>query len=337
MRTKIIATIGPNSESEQVFSKLAKIGFDIARINFSHCTYPEYRTRKKLAEKYSKKFKRKISVMQDLRGPRIRVGKLPEEGIRIHQGDDIVFSTNGPEKNVIHIDDPYLHLNIKKGDPIYLSNALMELVVTKVAGNKFTAKVIRGGHLFAYKAVNVPETKLTTSGFTDKDKKDVEFALNEGVDYIALSFVQSAKDVQALRAMVGNDIKIIAKIEMAMALKNIDEIIQASDGIMVARGDLGVEIPPEKVPFVQKNLIRHAAWYGKPSIVATQMLISMVNHPHPTRPEISDIANAVWDGADAVMLSDETASGKYPVESLEIMAKVVREADQSHLYQPNLF
>ena len=252
-------------------------------------------------------------MMQDLRGPRIRVGQLPEAGIRIHQGDIITFSTNGPEKNIVHIDDPYLHLNIKKGDPMYLANALMELEVVKVFGNKFTAKVIRGGHLFSRKAVNVPETKLTTTGLTDKDIKDVEFALEEGVDYIGFSFVQSAKDVEKLRGIVGKDAKILAKIEMAIALKHIDEIIQAADGIIVARGDLGVEIAPEKVPFVQKNLIRHAAWHGKPAVVATQMLTTMINHPHPTRSEVSDIANAVWDGADAEWLSDETAGRKNPL------------------------
>ncbi len=337
MRTKIIATIGPKSESEKMIDQLIKAGMDKARINFSHCTYDEYRNRKKLIEKYSKKHGKQVKILQDLRGPRIRVGALPEEGVRLHQGDEVVFSTNGDEGKTIHIDDPYLHLDIKKGEPIYLMNALIELVTTKVSGHKVYAKVIRGGQLFSHKAVNVPETKLTTTGLTDKDIKDVKFALNEGVDYIALSFVQSEKDVIALRKIVKNEAKIIAKIEMALALKHIDAIIQESDGIMVARGDLGVEIPQEKVPFVQKNLIRHATWHGKPSIVATQMLSTMVNHPHPTRAEIADIANAVWDGADGVMLSDETASGQYPLEALQTMVKVVTEAERSHVDRPNYF
>jgi pyruvate kinase len=316
---------------------LVAAGMDIARMNFSHCTYFEYRKRVAALRAISKKSGRRIRILQDLKGPRIRVGALPKNGRVLEDGERVLFSTVGKvPKGAIHIDDPYLHLDIKKGEPVYLSNGVMELVVEKVAGELITMTVVRGGTLYSHKAVNVPNTKLTTSGLTDKDIEDVRFGLAEGADYVALSFVQSAKDVEKLRSIVGKKMRIIAKIERGLALRNIDEIIQASDGIMVARGDLGTEVPVEQVPFIQKNLIRHAAWHGKPAIVATQMLLSMVNHPHPTRAEVSDIANAVWDGADAVMLSEETAEGSYPVEAVRAMIKVAAQAERTHLDRKNL-
>jgi pyruvate kinase len=341
MRTKIIATIGPKSESAAMLSKLIGAGMDIARMNFSHCMYAEYRKRATLIRRIAKKQRRRVSILQDLRGPRIRVGVLPKSGRVLTEGETVVFTTDEKPrsagvKGAIHIDDPYLHQDMRAGEPIYLTNGIMELVVQKVSGTLITARVIRGGTLYSHKAVNVPATNLTTSGLTEKDIEDVRFAMREGVDYIALSFVQSAKDVERLRAVVKGKAAIIAKIERAVALKNIDAIIQAADGIMVARGDLGTELPVEKVPYVQKNLIRHAMWHSKPAIAATQMLSSMIDHPHPTRAEVSDIANAVWDGADAVMLSDETAAGAYPIEALETMAKVVREAERVRFERPNL-
>jgi len=214
------------------------------------------------------------------------------------------------------------------GHPVFLANGDMELLVRRVSGVKISAEVVRGGVLYSRKAVNVPHTKLSVSGLTAKDVKDLKFGLKHGVDFIAISFVQSAQDVLKAKKLVGGRARIIAKIETALSLKDIDNIIQAADGIMIARGDLGIEVPEERLPFIQKNLIRHAAWHGKPSITATQMLTSMVNHPHPTRAEVSDVANAVWDGTDAVMLSDETASGKYPVQSLYMMAKIVKQAEE---------
>ncbi len=312
---------------------------DIARMNFSHCTYDEYRNRKKLIEAASKEFGRKVYIQQDLKGPRLRVGTMPEDGRILKDGEDIVFTTEKEtmKDGEIYIEDPYIHSDIAVNDPLYLANGQMELVVTGVEGKRIMAKVLQGGILLSNKGVNVPNTKLTTSGLTEKDIKDVEFALAEGVDYIAISFVQSVEDIHRLRAMIGDrSVKIIAKIEMAMALKNIDEIISASDVIMVARGDLGTEISLEKVPFVQKNLIRQTIWHGKYSITATQMLYSMMNHPHPTRAEVSDIANAVWDGTDAVMLSDESAAGKYPLEALQTLIRITKEAEESVFNRPNL-
>lgn len=328
MNTKIIATIGPSSESQEVINKLVKDGLSIARINFSHCTYEEFRARKKKIKKAAKEFKKDIFIMQDLRGPRIRVGEISNGSRDLKDGEIVVFSTkvkNDPL--VIFIDDPYLHGDIKPGESIYLANGEMKLVVKKVKADRIFAEVTRGGVLYSKKAVNVPHTKLTTSGLTKKDIKDLKFALKEGVDYVAISFVQTAKDVLKLKKLINGKAKIISKIETGLALDNIDEIIQVSDSIMIGRGDLGIEIGEEKVPFVQKDIIRQAKWHGKGSIVATQMLLSMINNPRPTRAEVSDIANAIADGADAVMLSDETASGKYPAKALRALVKVAHYAE----------
>jgi len=328
MRTKIIATIGPSSEQPEVLEKMVEAGFDIARMNFSHCTEEEYRSRKRLLAKFGKKYGKKIAVMQDLQGPRIRVGELPVEGLEIKEGETVVFSTKRESgKGAIFIDNPKLHLELKKGEPIYLANGDMELVTKAIKGDRIHAAVVRGGVLYSRKAVNVPHTKLSISGLTRKDTRDLAFALKEGVDYVAVSFVQTADDIARAKKLVGGRAKVVAKIETALALKNVDAIIQASDAIMVARGDLGIEVPVEKLPFIQKNLIRHAIWHGKPTITATQILTSMVAHPHPTRAEVSDLANAVFDRTDAIMLSDETASGQYPVRALRTAAKVAAQAE----------
>ena len=329
MKTKIIATIGPSSDSYETIYKMIEAGMSIARMNFSHCTYPEYLERKRHIQKASKKLKKSVQILQDLQGPRIRVGEMPKEGLELKEGDLVIFSTNRKKNDAIFVDNPYLHLDIKPGHPIYLASGDMELIVKKKKDSEIYAEVVRGGILYSRKGVNVQHTKLTTSGITRKDIKDLKFGLKQKTDYVAISFVQSAEDILRARKIIGNKAKIIAKIESAQALKNIDAIIQASDGVMIARGDLGIEIPYEKLPFIQKNIIRHAAWHRKPSITATQMLTSMINHDHPTRAEVSDIANAVWDGTDAVMLSDETASGKYPIRSVKAMAKVAKQAEET--------
>ncbi len=336
MRTKIIATIGPKSESYDMILAFAKEGVSIFRMNFSHCTPEEYRARRTNVLRAGKELRVELSVLQDLQGPRIRVGKMPEGGRVLHDGDTITFSTSEEsDDSIIHIDEPYLHADIAIGDPILLANGEMELVTTGIEGTHITAKVIRGGTLFSRKGVNVPHTKLTTSGLTEKDRADVAIALEAGVEYIAVSFVQTADDMRALKELVGNKAKLIAKIETRLAIENIDSIMRASDAVMIARGDLGIEMPLEQVPLAQKNLIRHAAWLGKGSITATQMLFSMVNHAHPTRAEVSDIAQAVWDGTDAVMLSDETASGDYPLEAVQTMARIVREAEKVRFDREN--
>lgn len=335
MQTKIIATIGPKSESPDTLKALVREGMDIARMNFSHCTYEEYEKRAAHLRKFSKDLKKEVQILQDLKGPRIRVGDLPPEGLRLTDGEEICFSTDKKVSgSCIFMNDPHIHLDLKVGDPIYLANGAMEAEVRKISGRKIICRVVRGGVLHSRKAVNAPHTKLTTSGLTKKDIEDVRFGLKNGVDYIAMSFVQSAKDVEHLRRLVGNKAKIISKIESAVGLGNIEEIVKASDAIMIARGDLGVEMPMEKLPFIQKHLTQLAIWHGKGVIAATQMLSSMIEHDHPTRAEVSDIANAVWDGVDAVMLSDETAAGQNPVAALKTMKKVVQEARNS-MYQKN--
>jgi pyruvate kinase len=337
MKTKIIATIGPKSESPEMLRKLILAGVDIARMNFSHCTYDEYIARKKAIEQIREEEKRDVKILLDLKGPRLRVGKLPEDGRELRKDEEVIFSTDKEEAkgDIILIEDPHLHNDINEGDPLYLTNGAMELVVTKVSGSKIYGRVLTGGVLFSNKAVNVPMTTLTTSSLTNKDIDDIQFGLEQGMDYVALSFVQNKEDIERLRALVGDEVKIISKIERPIAVKNIDSIIQASDAIMVARGDLGIEMPMEEIPTVQKHIIKHAAWPNTGSIVATQMLLSMIDKNHPTRAEVSDVANAVFDGADAVMLSDETATGEYAVEAVEMMAKIVRKAEKYMYSKPN--
>ncbi len=327
LHTKIIATLGPASDTYDIIYKLVEAGLDIARLNFSHCTPEEFFRRKKFLGKAARALKRDVAILQDLQGPRIRVGEMPKEGRPLKEGETIVLNTVKNNGDVF-VDYPRLPKEIEVGHPIFLANGDMELIARRVKGSRIYSEVVRGGVLYSRKAVNVPHTKLSVSGLTPKDVRDVKFGLKYGIDLVAISFVQSAKDVLKAKKIVGGKVRVIAKIETALALKDIDAIIQAADGIMIARGDLGIEVPEEKLPFIQKNLIRHAVWHGKPSITATQMLTSMVSHQHPTRAEVSDVANAVWDGTDAVMLSDETASGTYPVRALRTMVKIVKQAEE---------
>ena len=331
MKTKIIATIGPKSESYEELKAMTEAGLNIARMNFSHCTVEEYQLRKANIERINKELGTSVEILQDLQGPRIRVGKLPTEGVELEEGKTYVFSYEQKEYEpggVIPIGDPYLHVDVKVGEPFYLANGDMELVITDVQGAQIHAKVITEGTLFSRKAINVPRTNLTCGGVTEKDIEDAKFGVVQGADYIALSFVQSADDIIKLRSVFPDKkIKIIAKIERALALDNIDAIIEESDGIMIARGDLGIEIPMEDLPIIQKNLIRHAHWHNKPAIVATQMMMSMVDHEHPSRAEVSDVANAVFEGGDAVMLSDETAAGKHPAKAVAMMVKIVKRTE----------
>ncbi len=328
MHTKIVATIGPNSSSLPTLKKLVEAGMDIARINCSHATPIEIRQRVTRIRTAAKAVHRRVEVMLDLQGPRLRVSNVPSTGRVLRDGEVVVFDTKlAHHRQSIHIDDPYLHQDIKVGHPLFLANGLMELMVTKVYETSIHARVVRGGLLLNRKGVNVPQTKLTTSGLTPKDILDVQRGLDAGVDLIALSFVQSAKDVQQLRALTKGRVGIVAKIEMAVALGHLTEIIKTSDMIMVARGDLGCEVPPEEVPFLQKKMVKLANKHRRPAIVATQMMISMVSAPHPTRAEVSDVANAVLDGAAMVMLSDETAAGQYPVEAVTTMHRIIRRAE----------
>ena len=341
MPTKIIATIGPKSESKEKLLALLKAGVDMVRVNFSHASHSQYLRIQKIIKDFNAESERQIKIMLDLQGPRIRVGRMPEGGIFMVDGESYRFAfSNKPyvkAGDVIPIDSHDLYQDIKKGEALFLCNGAIELRVKAIKNKIITAEVINGGVLSSRKAINVPDTHIRKGGMTAKDLKDAAFGLKVGVDYIALSFVQTANDVLRLRRLLGkkSGIKIISKIERGLALKHIDKIITSSDAIMVARGDLGIEVPIEDLPIIQKNLVRHAHWHDRPAIIATQVMTSMIKNAHPTRAEISDIANAVLDGADMIMLSDETTIGDYPVEAVKILKKVI-ERTEKYIYKGNV-
>jgi len=334
--TQIVCTIGPTCEKAGEIGELIENGMDIARFNFSHDTHDVFKKRLKLIRQKSKKLDRDVKILGDLKGPRIRVGKLPESGRTLAVGEKLIFTTNACndiQADEIIINDPHLHNDVKKGDVILLDNGDMEVEVKKVRQHKIETIVVQGGVLFSNKGINLPRTKITTPAITEKDIADIKFAKRIGLDYLALSFVSTADDIIKLKKLLGRSkIKVIAKIERQEALENFSEILKVADGVMVARGDLGIETHLESVPVIQKEIIKQCRLYSKPAIVATQMLDSMVLTPIPTRAEVSDIANAVLDGASAVMLSNETAMGKYPIKSLVWMRRVV-ERTESYLYQ----
>lgn len=330
MNPKIIATIGPKSEDYETLKALALSGMDIARVNFSHATFEQWNRTKESLEQIKKETGKEVKMMMDLQGPRIRVGYLPHE-IQMNKGELYAFF-NGEtniENKEIPIDHADLFKDVRRGESFYLANGLIELEITEIKDKKIFAKVLHGGILLSRKGINIPETNLSGDIITKKDIEDAKFGIKNGADYICLSFVQTDKDIKDLRKILGNPkVAIIGKIERVAALRNLDDIIKHSDGIMIARGDLGIEMPIEEIPIIQKEVIRHAHWYQKPAIVATEMLASMMDSPRPTRAEVGDIANAVFDGTDAVMLSDETASGNYPAESVKIMKKIAKRADE---------
>ena len=290
--------------------------------------------RKEILDSINHKHKLNIKIQADLRGPVIRIGSnIPEEGIDVKDGQILKFVTlpcHNKKVDEIEIDDPYLHADVKVGDPMLIGNGLIELEISRVFpdNHKFEARVIIGGLIFPRKGINLPITKLTTSSFTEKDISDLRHALKVGVDYVAMSFVSNANDLIKIRKLIGRKkVSVFSKIERREALVNLNEIIDASDGIIIARGDLGVEIPFEELPIFQKRIIRKCQRALKPVIVATQMLSSMVKNPIPTRAEVSDIANAIFEGAQYVWLSDETANGQYPVESVKAMKRIVEATD----------
>jgi pyruvate kinase len=329
MNPIIMCNVGRRSADYEVLKKMALAGMKIARLNFSHASNDQLIELKDNLAKVKAETGKEVKIFQDLCGPRIRVGILPND-IHMTEGEVYSFSYDNCDldSKCIPIDHKELINDVQVGHPFYLVNGAIELEVTEIKDGKIFARVERGGHLSSKKGINVPETKLSGGGLTPKDEKDAAFGFEQKVDYVGLSFAQSADDVKRLRLIVGPDIKVIAKIESATAIGVVGEIIQESDGIMIARGDLGIEMPIEELPILQKELIRKAHWYNKPAIVATQMMLSMVENSHPTYAEVTDVANAVIDGADVLMLSDETAVGKYPVECVEIMKKIVDKTDK---------
>ncbi|MFA5080550.1 MAG: pyruvate kinase [Candidatus Paceibacterota bacterium] len=331
MDPRIIATIGPASDNYKILKDMVETGMRIARINFSHGTYEQWNRVKSYLAKIKEESGIDVKMMMDLQGPRIRIGILSRNGIIIKEGEiySFIYGSADIKKNEIPIDNASLYKDMKIGEPFYLANGMIELEVSEIKNKKIIARAIRGGHLLSRKGINIPVTNLSSNVITAKDKADAIFGAENGADYICLSFVQTGKDIRQLKKIIKNkNIKIIAKIERGTALIDIDNIAKYSDGLMVARGDLGIEVPIEELPIIQKELIRRAHWYKKPAIVATEMLASMIDKPRPTRAEIADIANAIFSGADAVMLSDETASGMYPIEAVATMRKIAKRADE---------
>lgn len=334
-RTKIICTIGPACNQPAMLAKLIKSGMNVARMNMSHGDHATHAKNIKNVRAAAKAAKTTVGILVDLQGPKIRVGKMPDEGVELVSGTEVVFSTDPADKLPKYIPVGYkqLHEDVKPGEHMLFDDGLMDAVVVSVSGHRVTAKIGAGGILKSNKGMNLPDSDLQQSSITAKDREDAKFALKVKASWVALSFVREASDVLELRRMLGKDKlapKIIVKLEKPQAVTNFDSILEATDAVMVARGDLGIEIPAEQVPVVQKMMVAKCLAAGKPVVVATQMLDSMIRNPRPTRAEVSDIANAVIDHADAVMLSGETASGKYPVEAVQTMAAVVEEIEKSH-------
>jgi|SRR5688572_6838929 len=329
--TKIVCTIGPASDTVESLVKLVEAGMNVCRLNFSHGTHDQHAELIKRIREASEKTGEPLCILQDLQGPKIRVGEMPEAGVELVAGKPITFTSGkGEIPKKIPVTYPNLHEDVKAGQHLLLDDGLLEVIVKSVKGEDVNCEVITGGILKSHKGLNLPETVTKISAISDKDKDDIAFGVLQGVDWVALSFVRKADDVRELRKLIGDPgIKVIAKMEKPEAIINMDEIIAEVDGIMVARGDLGIEMPAEKVPVIQKELIAKCRLAGKPVIVATQMLDSMIKNPRATRAEISDIANAVIDHADATMLSGETASGAHPIEAVKTMAATIVETEKS--------
>ena len=326
LRTKIVCTLGPASDDEATIRAFIEAGMAVARINFSHGSYDDHARRIALVRRLSAEAGRSVAVLADLQGPKLRVGLLPPEGIPLVEGETVVLSSDEPRaEDAIPLPHPEVVRDVRPGDRILLDDGLLELKVLDHSETDIRALVIAGGVLESHKGLSLPHTSLQMPSVTEKDQADVAFALDQDVDYFALSFVRSDQDVLHLRAFLearGADTPIIAKIEKPEALDCIDSLVAVSDGLMVARGDLGVETPAEEVPLAQKRIIRACNDAGKPVITATQMLDSMIRNPRPTRAEASDVANAILDGSDAVMLSGETAMGRYPLAAVRTMARI---------------
>jgi pyruvate kinase len=339
MRTKIICTIGPNTESEEMIEKLIQEGMDIARLNFSHDVHEKHGLRIDRVRAAAKKLGKDVKILCDLQGPKIRIREFENPPIKLEDGQKLTLTTSACldiRPGEIVIEDPYLHSDVKKGDVILIDDGLLELVVDDVTNHKILCTVVVGGDLYPRKGVNLPLTQTTTSSLTEKDINDLNFVLTKNPDWIAISFVQNAGDVLRLRELMGESkAKVMCKIERATAITNLPQIIKEADGLMVARGDLGVEIPMERLPIIQKRIIHYCNDARKPVVTATQMLASMVHSPVPTRAEVSDIANAVIDGTDAVMMSNETTVGKYPIEALKTMARVVKSTEDYLFHREN--
>jgi pyruvate kinase len=341
-KAKIVATIGPASDKEEILEKLVLAGMNVARMNFSHGTHEEHAGRIQRIRRVAKKMGKCVGILQDLQGPKIRVGGLPGP-VQLAEGEEVTLYATGTSPGAnsekkIPVDFRQLFDSVQTSDRLLLDDGRLTLEVVSVEEpSSLSAKVIVGGTLSSHKGINLPGVRLRIPGFTEKDEEDLAFGISQDVDAVAVSFVRTAGEIQRVHEAIERICSgkrpplLIAKLEKPEALENLEAILDVVDGVMVARGDLGVELPPERVPVQQKHIIRTANRHAKLVVTATQMLESMINNPLPTRAEASDVANAIFDGTDAVMLSAETAAGKYPVESVQMMDRIVREAETHFL------
>ena len=333
--TKIIATLGPSSSSPLKIHSLFQAGADIFRLNFSHGTLSDHRKKVFHIRQYEKRLGRPIAILGDLQGPKIRIGTFKKKSITLVNNQKFELDLDpepGNEKRVF-LPHPEIFKSVKKNTKVLIDDGKILLNIIGVNSEKITTEVLNGEKISNMKGVNIPDTLIKMSSLTKKDIKDLEFCLDLSLDYVALSFVQKAKDLIDLKKHIGSQTGIMAKFEKPLAIKRMDEILFHCDAAMVARGDLGVEMPPEEVPIIQKRIVQSCRDFGKPVVVATQMLDSMINSPSPTRAEASDVATAVFDAADSLMLSAETASGKFPVQSVQIMDRIIRGVENDDSYR----
>lgn len=332
-KTKIICTMGPNVKNEQFIRDLVENGMDIARLNFSHGDHAEHLNRMNFIKSVRDEMKKPIAILLDTKGPEIRTGLLEnDEKVNLVEGQMFTLTTEDimGNKDIVNVTYDNLPKDVKPSDRILIDDGLIELSVESVTETDVICKVLNGGVLGSRKGINIPNVSIHLPAITGKDREDIIFGINQGVDYIAASFVRNAEAIREIKKILkdcNSDIAIIAKIENQEGIDNIDEIIEESDGIMVARGDLGVEVPTHKIPSLQKMIINKCNDAYKPVIIATQMLDSMIRNPRPTRAEITDVANAIYDGTDAIMLSGETAMGKYPIEAVKTMVSIAQETE----------
>ncbi len=333
-RTKILATIGPSCASKEKIAELIDAGADAFRINFSHGTYEDHRKNIKIIRKLEKEKNRLLTIVADLQGPKLRVGDFAQDKVLLKEGQKFTLDLNpqlGDETRVC-LPHKEIFAAVKTGEILLVNDGYIALKITKHSKDKIETTVKTGGYISSHKGVNLPNTKLNISAITPKDKKDIKFALENEVDWIGLSFVQKLDDVKELKKLVKDKARIISKLEKPSAIDDLNNIVKESDAIMVARGDLGVECPIQVVPVLQKRIVKTCRHQAKPVIIATQMLESMILNPTPTRAEVSDVATAVYDGADTVMLSAETAAGKYPTQAVKMMHKIISEVEDDPLF-----
>ena len=334
-KTKIVCTLGPASENEETLRELIKNGLNVCRLNFSHGSHEEHKGRMDLVKKLREELNMPTAILLDTKGPEIRTGKFDVPEVFLEEGQTFTITMKDVigDKERCTVSYKGLANDVKPGDTILIDDGLVGLTVKEVNNDDIVCEVQNSGIVKNHKGVNVPGVKVNLPAITEKDRSDIEFGIDQGIDFIAASFVRKVSDVLAIREILEENnaehIKIISKIENQEGVENLDEIIEVSDGIMVARGDLGVEIPTEEIPVVQKLMIKKCNEAGKPVITATQMLDSMIRNPRPTRAEVTDVANAIYDGTDAIMLSGETAAGKYPVEAVKTMATIAKRAEET--------